>query len=54
MSPRLRRSRTTPDVTVPTGEKVLAAATTTDGVVLAGTRDAFYVVAGGETRRVPW
>jgi hypothetical protein len=33
---------------------VLATATATDGTVLAGTRDAFYVVAGGETRRVPW
>ncbi|KQV67525.1 hypothetical protein ASC64_09745 [Nocardioides sp. Root122] len=33
---------------------MLAAATASDGTVLAGTRDAFYVVAGGETRRVPW
>ena len=53
MSPRLRRSRTT-DVPVAAGEKVLASATTTDGVVLAGTRDAFYVVVSGEARRVPW
>jgi hypothetical protein len=36
------------------GEKVLAAATAIDGTVLAGTRDAFYSVTGGETRRVPW
>jgi hypothetical protein len=43
-----------PSVPVGPGEKVLAAATATDGTVLAGTRDAFYVVAGGETRRVPW
>lgn len=45
---------TAPNVAVGPGEKVLASATTTDGTVLAGTRDAFYVVAGGETRRVPW
>jgi hypothetical protein len=44
----------TPEVAVGPGEKVLAAATGDDGTVLAGTRDAFYVVAGGETRRVPW
>jgi hypothetical protein len=33
---------------------VLASATTAEGTVLAGTRDAFYVVADGATRRVPW
>ena len=55
MSPSLRRGRTpAPAVAVAPGEKVLAATTATDGVVLAGTRDAFYVVAAGETRRVPW
>lgn len=55
MSPSLRRGRTpAPAVPVALGEKVLAATTATDGVVLAGTRDAFYVVAAGETRRVPW
>jgi hypothetical protein len=43
-----------PTVAVAAGERVLAAATASDGTVLAGTRDAFYVVAGGETRRVPW
>lgn len=45
---------TVPSVAVAPGEKVLASATTTDGTVLAGTRDAFYVVTGEETRRVPW
>jgi hypothetical protein len=44
----------TPSVDVAPGEKVLASATAADGTVLAGTRDAFYVVTGGETRRVPW
>ena len=43
-----------PTVAVAAGERVLAAATASDGTVLAGTRDAFYVVAAGETRRVPW
>jgi len=34
---------------------VLATATATDGTVLAGTRDAFYLVDGsGESHRVPW
>ena len=33
---------------------MLASAAAADGTVVAGTRDAFYVVAGGETRRVPW
>ena len=36
------------------GEKVLAVAAAGDGTVLAGTRDAFYVARGEETRRVPW
>ena len=57
MSPLSRKgwSRTTStSVAVGPGEKVLASATATDGTVLAGTRDAFYVVAAGETRRVPW
>ncbi|KQY61796.1 MULTISPECIES: hypothetical protein [unclassified Nocardioides] len=35
---------------LPTGEKALAGAVGTDGVVLVGTRDALYV---GE-RRIPW
>jgi hypothetical protein len=43
-----------PRVDVVPGEKVLAAATAVDGTVMAGTRDAFYVVVGDETRRVPW
>jgi len=43
-----------PAVEVAAGERVLAATTASDGTVLAGTRDAFYVVAAGETRRVPW
>ena len=57
MSPLSRKSwsRTpTPSVAVGPGEKVLASATADDGTVLAGTRDAFYVVAAGDTRRVPW
>jgi hypothetical protein len=54
MSPP-RWSRTPPPaVDVAPGEKVLASATAANGTVLAGTRDAFYAVADGETRRVPW
>ncbi len=52
-TPRWRRT-SSPSVTVAPGEKVLASATAADGTVLAGTRDAFYVVADGQTRRVPW
>jgi len=48
-------SRTTdPTVAVGPREKVLASATAIDGTVLAGTRDAFYIASGEETRRVPW
>ena len=36
-----------PSVDVARGEKVLASATAADGTVVAGTRDAFYVVALG-------
>jgi hypothetical protein len=43
-----------PQVDVRRGERVLASATAADGTVLAGTRDAFYVVRDGETRRVAW
>ena len=43
-----------PSVAVERGERVLASATTAEGTVLAGTRDAFYVVTDGDTRRVPW
>jgi hypothetical protein len=53
VSPRWGRPPS-PSVDVAPGEKVLASTTSTDGTVLAGTRDAFYVVAAGETRRVPW
>ncbi|WP_374455924.1 hypothetical protein [Nocardioides sp.] len=53
MSPRFGRT-SSPDVAVAAGEKVLASTTAADGTVLAGTRDAFYVVAAGGTRRVPW
>ncbi len=50
-----RFGRTTPPrVDTPRGERVLASATASDGTVLAGTRDAFYVVRDGETRRVAW
>jgi hypothetical protein len=54
MSPRPWSRTPSPKVDVGPGEKVLATATATNGTVLAGTRDAFYAVAGGETRRVPW
>ena len=48
-------SRTSaPSVSVAPGERVLASAAADDGTVLAGTRDAFYVARGEETRRVPW
>jgi hypothetical protein len=53
MSP-LSRRRPGDAVEVARGEKVLASAAAADGTVLAGTRDAFYVVAAGEVRRVPW
>ena len=43
-----------PSGAVARGERVLASATTAEGTVLAGTRDAFYVVTDGDTRRVPW
>ena len=49
-----RRSGLVPQVDVPRGEKVLAVTRAGDGTVLAGTRDAFYVVSGDDTRRVPW
>lgn len=53
MSPRFGRT-TAPRIDVRRGERVLASATASDGTVLAGTRDAFYVVRDGETRRVAW
>lgn len=53
MSPRWGRT-SSPSVEVARGEKVLASAAATDGTVVAGTRDAFYVVTDGEIRRVPW
>jgi hypothetical protein len=36
------------------GERVLAASRGVDGEVLAGTRDALYLVVGDETTRIPW
>ncbi|RYB89972.1 hypothetical protein EUA93_21185 [Nocardioides oleivorans] len=53
MSPRFGRT-SSPSVAVAAGERVLAATTASDGTVLAGTRDAFYVASGDETHRVPW
>jgi hypothetical protein len=50
------RRRTRPPVDVPSGEKVLAWAESSSGPVVAGTRDALYIVAPGtpgETR-LPW
>lgn len=44
----------TAGVPVERGERVLAVATTDDGAVLAGTRDAFYVQRDGQTHRVAW
>jgi hypothetical protein len=45
--------RTSPGIAVAAGERVLASCASVDGVVLAGTRDAFYV--GSEpVARVPW
>ncbi len=49
-----RRRSLVPRVDVGPREKVLAVTTAADGAVLAGTRDAFYVVVGADTRRVPW
>ena len=49
-----RRSSLVPRIEVAGREKVLASATAIDGTVLAGTRDAFYIASGEETRRVPW
>lgn len=51
---RLFGRTSAPRVDVPRGERVLASATASDGTVLAGTRDAFYVVRDGDTRRVAW
>jgi hypothetical protein len=51
---RAWRRQTGSSVAVGAGERVLASATAGDGAVLAGTRDAFYVVRDGDTRRVPW
>ncbi|QBX56639.1 hypothetical protein EXE58_14980 [Nocardioides seonyuensis] len=51
----MRRRGSSPGVEVPKGEKVLASTTAADGAVLAGTRDAFYLVRPGEQPvRVPW
>ena len=50
------RRRTRPPVDVHSGEKVLAWAESSSGPVVAGTRDALYIVApgaAGETR-LPW
>lgn len=42
-----------PAIAVTAGERVLASCESVDGIVLAGTRDAFYV--GSESvQRVPW
>ena len=53
MSPFWSRTGTG-SVEVARGEKVLAVTEAADGTVLAGTRDAFYIRTGDETRRVPW
>ena len=49
-----RRRPPLPAVEVEQGERVLAGTTTADGTVLAGTRDAFYLVRGASTLRVAW
>ncbi len=50
------RRRTRPPVDVPAGEKVLAWAESSSGPVVAGTRDALYVVSPGSQieTRLPW
>jgi hypothetical protein len=49
------RRRTRPSVPVRTGERILAWTESTDGRVLAGTRDAFYVATGDVVgTRLPW
>lgn len=53
MSPLWSRT-SAPSVAVAAGERILASAVATDRSVLAGTRDAFYIAAGDDTRRVPW
>ncbi len=45
----MRRRSRRPALTVARGERVLASATTDDGTVIGGTRDAFYAPL-----RVPW
>ncbi|WP_211348908.1 hypothetical protein [Nocardioides litoris] len=45
----MRARRRRPDLEVGPGERLLAWATTDDGVVIGGTRDAFYAPV-----RVPW
>lgn len=46
-----RGPRRRPDLDVARGERVLAGATTGEGVTFGGTRDAFYP---GDGSRVPW
>jgi hypothetical protein len=49
------RRRTRPPVDVPAGERVLAWAESSSGAVVAGTRDALYVVSpGSDETRLPW
>ena len=43
-----------PEVGVGKGERVLAWARAEAGEVIAGTRDALYLVVDGETTRLPW
>lgn len=52
---RALRRATPPDVAVGQGERVLAWCRSVDGGILAGTRDALYVVdADGDATRIPW
>jgi hypothetical protein len=57
-SSRFSRRATPPEVVATaglgSGERVLAAISTQDGIWLLGTRDAFTVVRQGERRRIPW
>lgn len=50
------RRRTRPPLEIPAGEKVLAWAESSSGAVVAGTRDALYVVPPGSQAetRLPW
>jgi hypothetical protein len=51
---RAMRRAGAPDVAVGPGERLLAWCRSADDGVVAGTRDALYVVGDGGTIRIPW